>query len=809
MKNDKRPVERQIGDLGVIETNDSQAVTVHQHGLSSSLTTQSSLTDEQRLVIAHPTGNHARVLAVAGSGKTTTMVYRLKYLLDLGHRPHSMLVLMFNRLAREQFEKKLEQIGILLRDAPRVRTFHSLAFNFISDLKKHGLLAPDYDMWIDDKEELVRITMHRAIATLVKEGRLVVNQIDIEEALNAVSLWKGSLIPPDRAGYRGDPNMPMVYKRFEAMRIEKLGLTFDDFVPLAVHYLERNSRMQERWCNRLKFLIVDEYQDVNYGQQRFIELLAGRDKGGADVMVVGDDDQTIYEWRGARPEYIIREFKAQFDNKAITDYKLTNSFRFGCQIAQAAYHLIDMNTNRVPKRLLAHNPKAESIIHLVENSSCQQSEIDFAIADSIVALVKDMKISPVRLIVIGRTFSQTSSVQAAFLARSVPFKVVGQAPFFERKENVTLLDYIRLAGALDNPCTNATEPHLLNIANTPNRYLTRSYIETVTRGGIRKGHTLRQVLSVFYDPSDSPFSSEGRRRARELHEFLDRLNERLNKRRVLKAGKLLQWIVDTLGYIDHIRNYFGKGETSFEREASVQHFLAYATSVDLPPIEFVKHIEKLDSTLGLQDEQLVVITTIHRVKGLEYDYVFVPSMQEGNMPCLIGDGLKIYDTKGIIKEPDPSETIENERRLCYVALTRARKAVFIGTSSPPERGKQAKSSMPLPSRFLDEMELPAVKPLMEALRNTLVTGRAQRTLIKLAQRHDNNYKLLSSLQDGYLRHIPSEEVRRAIQSIVKAEAERPFTYSYAYASSPRTREQQPKPDEEIWPHINSNLTPPI
>ncbi len=173
----------------------------------------------------------------------------------------------------------------------------------------------------------------------------------------------------------------------------------------------------------------------------------------------------------------------------------------------------------------------------------------------------------------------------------------------------------------------------------------------------------------------------------------------------------------------------------------------------------MQHIDKLDSTLGLPDEQLVVITTIHRTKGLEYDYVFIPSFQEGNMPCLYDSGLSVYDTRGIVKEPDPSETIESERRLCYVALTRARKAVYIGVNRPPKGGKQEESSVQLPSRFLDEMELSAVKPLMDALQDTLTTGRSQQRLVELAQRYRNNHRLLSSLQDAYLRHIPGEELR--------------------------------------------------
>lgn len=764
-----------------------------------------SLTEEQKQVIEHPEGRHARVLAVAGSGKTTTMAHRLKYLIEQGHRSDSMLVLMFNRLAREQFETRLDRIGIPANNAPKVRTFHALAYNFITDLKKVGLLSPEFDMWIGDKEELVRINVHRAIDSLINEGKIESDQVDVDEALAAISLWKGSLIPPERAGYRGDPAMPLVYERFEAIRTQKLGLTFDDFVQIAVRFLETNSKMRQRWCNRLKFLIVDEYQDVNYGQQRLIELLAGDGPGGADVMVVGDDDQTIYEWRGARPEYIIREFKAKFGNKPIVDYKLTNSFRFGCQIAQAAYHVIDWNTNRVQKRLIAHSPKVEAIIHLVENSTDQPSEVDFALANNVVSLVKDQKVSPKGLIILGRTFTQTSSIQAALLAYAIPFKVVGQAPFFERNENRTLLDYIRLAAALDQQCHSETERQLLNIANTPNRYLTRIYLESAVRGGMQRRYPLRQILAILADPSESPFRSDSRKRAEELREFMERLNERMTTEPDIKAGELLRWMTQTLNYQQHFQNYFGKGEESSERRNSVDQFINYAERTALSPLAFVKHVEGLDSTLGMPDSQLVTITTVHRTKGLEYDYVFIPSLQEGYMPCLYASEISIYDTQGIVKEPDPSETIENERRLCYVAITRAKKAVYIGVNYPPEGGKQTQSSTQLPSRFLDEMELSVVRPLTSALYEAIVTGREYPELIALAQRHSNNHKLLSALQDSYLRHIPNDALRAAIQSIPKSDAERPFAYSHAYTTIIDTRQKQIQEESEedgVWSHIH-------
>ena len=153
---------------------------------------------------------------------------------------------------------------------------------------------------------------------------------------------------PERAGTHTSSYLPLVYQEFEKLRRSENALTFDDFVPLAVSLLEHNPVVNQRNCQNVQYLIVDEYQDINYGQQRLIELLAGVQ---ADVMVVGDDDQTIYEWRGARPNYILNDFAQVFQNKPVLDYRLSRSFRFGPLIAQCASNVISWNT-----RLKSRNP---------------------------------------------------------------------------------------------------------------------------------------------------------------------------------------------------------------------------------------------------------------------------------------------------------------------------------------------------------------------------------------------------------------------------------------------------------------------
>ena len=255
------------------------------------------LTDEQTQVINHPDGYHGKVISVAGSGKTTTMAHRIKHLLhERQTSPHQIQVLMFNRYARTQFVEKLAEIGVEEEKRPRVNTFHSYAYSLIK--------AGGFRQWFGNTEELAHVALLKAKDRVCREFGLCEGDLDVEEAGKAIGLWKGSLTPPSRAGYDGvyAEAYVSVYKEFERDRRTNNAITFDDFVPLAVDELAKNPDLLHSIARRLKYIIVDEYQDVNLGQEKLIECLA---QGGGDVLVVGDDDQTIYEWRGARSDYIL------------------------------------------------------------------------------------------------------------------------------------------------------------------------------------------------------------------------------------------------------------------------------------------------------------------------------------------------------------------------------------------------------------------------------------------------------------------------------------------------------------------------
>jgi len=801
-----------------------------------------ALTEEQQTIIHHPLGSHARVLAIAGSGKTTTMVHRVQHLVEELHQdPARVRVLMFNRLAREEFERKLAKQVPDLNRRPKVLTFHALAFGLRMDAEKQGLFPHSMKLWTGDLEELALWCMNRAIDSLVQEGAIP-DLIDPKVALDTVGLWKASLIPPERAGHRTNPDLPLVYRRFEELRVREQALTFDDFIPEAFKIMDSHPEFRRRWTDRLDHLIVDEYQDVNYGQQQLIRLLAGNK---ADVMVVGDDDQTIYEWRAARPRYILEEFKRDFTNKAVADYPLSHSFRFGPLVAQTAYNVITTNEVRAPKSLVAHEVEKQTDVKLLMEESEQASQVDLAMASEVEILVRKGRVAPTQIAVLGRSFIQFEGLQAVFLQHKIPFRVLGQAAFFERDENRTLIDYFRLAFAYskapralkpwraapaaeemedsaqsrsygsygrrtqaDSPSAEGVRT-VLAVANTPSRRLLRSALRSAIEKGDQAGQSLERIFARLLSPDESPFPSDRREAVQELDDLFRRIGERSSAGK-WQAGEALDWLMETVDYERHYTHLYGSGVASVERIASLHNFVRFARDTGLAITNFIDYLSTLQPSQGKPNEQLITMTSIHRTKGLEYDYVFIPNCVEGYMPMHAYDDCGIYDTKGIVPESPASPPIESERRLFYVGLTRAKKQVYIGTHLPPTGGMQGASSVPLPSRFLEEMQLEPSRALVGTIQQAVGRSKpedAWRTAI-------TKTGIRRELAEKVIKHyggLLSSEIRTWVCRIKDSLPDEPFRYSQAYPDLTRTQgpasTQEVSPDEweDPWAGLGTTL----
>lgn len=688
------------------------------------------LTTEQERVILHPIGEHARVLAVAGSGKSTTMAHRIKHLLEQGVPSSSISVLMFNALARAQFISHLDGIGLPEEDKPSVHTFHSFSFHLITQMVKVGFLPATTQFWLSDKSELVWLTVKRAITNLEKCKRIPPDMVDPEDALHAISLWKNALVPIERAGSHSSPYLPLVYQEFETLRLLETALTFDDFIPMTVDILEHNPAIHQRYAWGLRHLIVDEYQDINYGQQRLIELLAGSQ---ADLMVVGDDDQCVYEWRGARPNYILHDFPLVFNNKPVRDYQLSRSFRFGPLISQTAANVIACNTSRVQKPLIAFQSGKPGFIHILANGFDSTKEI----TNQVLALMQGEGVPPSEIIVLARLYAQLENLEMEFLNRHIPYRIEGQEPFFKRSEIKSLLDYIRLARDYKLPLGEEGVKWLLNIANKPSRMLSRSLLSRLVSTAKYRQFSLERLFQMCLSDHSIGLASWQVDKVLSLAEFLDVLHNRLQDPSV-QAGDLLNWMVETLDYLAYFQDYYGQGENSDEKKHSVLGFIRYASQLRVHPIALLEHLQRLDTTQGVDPEQQIVFTTIHKTKGLEYGYVVLPEFDEGLLPYLKGERCDIYDLAGIVQQSELSHAIESERRLAYVGITRARTGVIIGSSEKA-------------SRFLDEMHLKQTETVMGALQ-WLASGQpmGQHDLLEALKVSSSNPLLMDNLLNGYL-----------------------------------------------------------
>jgi DNA helicase-2/ATP-dependent DNA helicase PcrA len=762
---------------------------------------QLQLTSEQEAIVHHPQGSHARVLAVAGSGKTTTLVHRLKHLMvqeDVS--PDKVLVLMFNRLARQQFGQKLAISGLPPHLQPKIYTFHAFAFRFINAMVRSGQIPRYTDLWVGERSELYRIYLGRAIENLERRGLIPPEIVGPADVMRAISLWKGSMIPPERAGYHGSAVIPLVYGEFEKLRMQQKALTFEDFVPTAVRLLLHSEKLRSQWCERMDHIIVDEYQDVNYAQQQLLKLLAGQ---RADMMVVGDDDQTIYEWRGARPNYIIQAFKDDFPAKEQKDYQLTHSFRFGPVLAQSAYNTVRLNKHRVSKKVIAHNIAREGDIVLYQPAPNGTVDTTKEMVNRILLLVIQENVPPVEIAILCRLYAQLAPIEMECLTRKIPYRVLGQRPFFERQENVTLRHYFDVARVLNQPVSKALVQKVLNIVNKPSRYIPRRMVERALDGGRLYDQTVRDVLQRLIMSSESTLSQKQRYELDLFLELLGRIAERVEEEPNWKAGDALQWLVDALDYMSYFDDYYGPGETSYDRLYSVLSFLNFARFTGLRLTDFLEYLEKLDTTQGKPEAEQLLMTSIHRTKGLEWDYVFLPQVREGFIPCLVHDHDQIYDTAGEVETASLSPVVESERRLFYVAITRARREVHVQAPLPDKEGHM------LPSRFIEEIQRDATRDMMSAVQAIAADSAFEEdALLNNLRRHGAFRHITDLIVSHYLPEISDaqlvEHARRLLEEIEPGIFEYGLNYTTPAAPSAKKNGDNAT-GGPVWEELESQL----
>jgi DNA helicase-2/ATP-dependent DNA helicase PcrA len=624
------------------------------------------VTPEQHDAIVHVSGP-LLVLAGAGSGKTLVITRRLAYLVAQGIPPESILAVTFtNKASREMKDRILRHVHA---DRLWVSTFHSFAARML----RREIEALDYPRSFTIYDEADRAAL---VSAVMKELHVDTDFIQPAAVAAAISRAKNDLVSPrtfeQQAGGLFAEQVARVYVRYEHSMKSSGALDFDDLLLKARELLREHAGVRDRWCRRFQYLLVDEYQDTNAIQYDLVKLL-GREHG--NVCVTGDPDQAIYTWRGADIRNIL-SFERDFPEARVI--KLEKNFRSHGNILKAADGVIVHNSQRKPKSLYTDAPDGEKLL-----AFSVLDEVDEA--RTAVRLVREHLDRGGRrseIAVFYRTNALSRSLERAFLEAGIPYDVVGTVAFYERREIKDLLAYLRVVA---NP---ADDLSFLRMLNTPPRGIgtrtiqhLRAYAETT---GLRLREVVRDIAAV---PGIRP-------RPRKALESFRVFLEDLEARRDSPLGDYLERLIGDLGFVGYLEQ---QGDPrSGERVENVHELVASAREFErtagdaanlIAYLEDVALVSQADLYGGEEDR--VSLMTIHNAKGLEFDQVVLAAFEEGLLPH--GRSIEAGES-----------ALEEERRLCYVAITRARKRFALTYAQTRTVGGMLGSPRS-PSRFLAEI----------------------------------------------------------------------------------------------------------
>ena len=637
------------------------------------------LTDEQRAIITAGF-EHAVITAVAGSGKTSTLAWRIRYLLEQGHDPDRILVLMFNRAARVDFEHKLQDVTRHLGLAtPEIRTYHAMGLRLYKRFVREGFLPGFSDKILTDQEisyQAWQLTRRLAPEDLADEIRR--NKKDfVETAVNFIDLVKTTLSPVDivfeELGYSDKHHYLIdLFHSFEQWRKSQSRISYADMLYEPVMAIHQNPPLQRLVGNKMDLVLVDEYQDTNEIQHLLLRYVAG---DRARVTVVGDPDQTIYEFRGARPDFILKRFSEEFESPL--EQTLSYTFRYGHQVALLANHLICHNTGR--KDVLCHShpttPATGITLHQHDNDS-----------DTVLKLLQPMDDDALgNTAILFRVWSQSVPIELKLLARQVPYRIdAGKGALFSREVQAITSLLMAVSGRIRNLPDDDRLDIARQILRFPHVGLKEPELEQLARflAGFGDGWHER-LLAMDFDAL-APMAAK---KLRKLGETLAQL-ERFKG----SVADLISRYAEETELYEGIRSLALTHETADERIETIRGFRLYLSGLDVSIDGALEHLKALKKQAGENRQGGALLSTIHRTKGLEWSTVILPGLQEKYLP---------YSPRA---QNDPKAFLESERRLLYVAMTRTRNQLHLITR--PFSEKRHLDGDQGPSRFMDELCFP-------------------------------------------------------------------------------------------------------
>lgn len=616
------------------------------------------------------------VMAGAGSGKTRVLTYRIANLIAQGISPWNILAITFTNKAANEMKSRAEKlIGESAKNVV-LSTFHSFCARLLRrEIKITGKFTSSFAIYdASDSKNLVK--------QCVKELKLDDKRFDSVQ--NKISELKNELITPEKfkeklsygGGGNYEANVAMIYELYQKKLQMNNALDFDDLIFKTVDLFRNYPNILEKYQERFQYILVDEYQDTNVAQYVLTNLLAAKYK---NLCVVGDADQSIYGWRGADMRNILN-FESDYPNaKVIT---LEQNYRSTKTILRAANAVIQNNLDRKPKNLRTLNEIGERI----KLFSCETDRLEAAtVAQEIKRLVTNEHFSYNEIALLYRTNAQSRMFEEKFMNSEIPYIIIGGLKFYDRKEIKDILAYLHV---IANPHDDL---HIMRIINTPKRGIGSTNLSRITEFATVQELSIMQVIADKKLLAQMDFSPKFRAN---LQAFAAMMMSFTESAKNLPVDKLINTVLDESGYMQMIQDGIKEGkEENISREENLGTFVDSAKEfLEMNPTgtlqDFLNHVALITDIDTLdENDSRVRLMTVHAAKGLEFPVVFIVGMEDGIFPHAMSFGSE--------------EELEEERRACYVAITRAKKKLYI--TAADTRMSFGKMHFQEISRFLEEI----------------------------------------------------------------------------------------------------------
>ncbi len=609
------------------------------------------------------------LLAGAGSGKTRVLTHRIAYLMDQGVNPYHIMAITFTNKAAKEMRERVDDLVGFGAEHIWVSTFHSTCVRILRrhiDKLGYGNSFTIYDA--DDQKSLIK--------QICKQYKIDTKMMPERRIINEISSAKDEFMTPSEYETRHQydfkkKKIAQIYKEYQKQLKANNALDFDDLIFKTVELFQFHPEVLDYYQERFRYIMVDEYQDTNTIQFQLVSMLARKYQ---NLCVVGDDDQSIYKFRGANVKNILN-FENVFP-EAVT-IKLEQNYRSTKNILNAANEVIKHNKGRKTKKLWTENEEGDLI-------EFHQYGTEYEEARKIIHEIEDLSKEGYdykNMAILYRTNAQSRVFEESFMIKNIPYRIVGGTNFYQRKEVKDILSYLKV---VDNGLDDLAVRRIINV---PRRGIGAATIEKINVYAVE--HNINFLDACFSADSIDTLGNAKKK----INGFADLIREFRRKMQEGSLEELFKYITDETGYIANL-----KAEETEEAEGRIENInellnkvVIYEQEAEEANLsELLEEIALVADIDNLEDsDNRVVLMTLHSAKGLEFPYVFICGMEDGIFPS--------YMT--VMSEDD--DDMEEERRLCYVGITRAKKKLYL--SAAKRRMMQGRTQFNKVSRFIDEI----------------------------------------------------------------------------------------------------------